>query len=62
MASLIPACSRFATLTKPPNNERMRYAIAGANPKSPPGVMVSPIAKTSKNLATAELTYAKWTA
>ena len=51
--SRIPDGSRFATLTEAPNNERMRYATGGPNPKSPPGVLASPIEKRSKNFAKA---------
>ena len=55
MVSRIPDGSRFATLTEAPNNERMRYATGGPKPKSPPGVLASPIEKRSKNFAKAAL-------
>src|SRR5277367_2428503 len=47
----IPGGSRFATLTDPPNNERMRNARGGLSHKSPPGVTGSPIDNRSKNFA-----------
>jgi hypothetical protein len=55
MVSPIPDGVRFATPTDPPNNEKIRYAKAGPTPKSPPGVVASPMEKTSKNSPSAEL-------
>ena len=55
MVSPIPDGVRFATPTDPPNNEKIRYAKAGPTPKSPPGVIASPMEKTSKNSPSAEL-------
>jgi spermidine dehydrogenase len=49
----IPDGLRFATLTDAPNNERIRYETAGPKPKSPPGVMASPIENISKNFGNA---------
>jgi hypothetical protein len=55
MVSRMPDGARFRTLTEAPNNERMRDARGGPKPKSPPGVIVSPIEKRSKNFDKAEL-------
>jgi hypothetical protein len=49
MVSRIPDEPRFATLTEAPNNERMRWATAGAIPRSLAGVLASAAEKTSKN-------------
>lgn len=46
----IPAGSRFSTSSLPPIAVTSRSATAGARPRSPPGVIDSLIAKTSKNL------------
>ncbi len=52
--SSMPDGSRFSTAIEPPNSERMRWETGGPNPRSPPGVIASPIENTWKKFAIAD--------
>ena len=54
MVNRIPGGSRLTTVTEAPNNERIRRARAGPNPKSRPGVLDSSTAKRSKSFGSTE--------
>lgn len=54
MVNRMPDEARFSTLTEAPNNERIRLAKGGLSPRSPAGVISSPMEKSSKKFVNAE--------